>query len=264
MQVNKLFIVSALLLSSALVACGSSNNSKQPEGSSQSAGTVNGAAFTPAAALFTNVSAALATVSTAVDPNAVAGDFNTVTGDFNSQVAGDPNITTIAPGDANSTAPGNANGTVPQLTLLGLTSITNACDDQQANQDARNESALLFVLANVTQPGTYNVTVPGTAATATSPFLPRTAKRLASKVTTTPATGGTVSGSFVKNDAQCNSTPTAVTSGTVTITTIDSSKSLVGSYDVTLASGDKLSGTFNADNCPLPTTNSATAPTCGN
>ena len=118
------------------------------------------------------------------------------------------------------------------------------------------------MLAGITQPGTYNVTAPTTNVMATSLFLPETKKNLsAKKVAATQ--NGTVAGSFVTEDAACKPTPTPVQSRTVTFTTFDSSKSWVGSYDVILASGDKLSGTFNAANCSMPAATTA-APTCGN
>jgi hypothetical protein len=70
---------------------------------------------------------------------------------------------------------------------------------------------------------------------------------------------------YATTDAKCVSGPTVeATSGTVTITSTatTSSSTLQGSFDVTMSTGDHLTGTFDAPVCHFDST-TTTTPACG-
>jgi hypothetical protein len=77
----------------------------------------------------------------------------------------------------------------------------------------------------------------------------------------TPTT--TAAAGFTAQDATCNPTSDEqATSGTITMTQV-STTTVAGSFDVTFANGDHLTGTFSAPVCTGTTLPGDTDPTCG-
>jgi hypothetical protein len=78
------------------------------------------------------------------------------------------------------------------------------------------------------------------------------------------STTSTASALFQAEDATC--TPTTneqASSGTITLSSVDGS-TVKGSFDLTFANGDHLTGSFSAPVCDASLAGSSDNPTCGN
>ncbi len=256
-QLSTLGLITAM--ATLVVAC---NHNTKGQGDAQSSGSVGGKAFAPVTAFFTATPQTVTTSSAAADAHAQVGDFNAViVSDGNTVV--DPNALGQLPGNANAMPQpaGNANSMTAPLVGLAILTQANACDEQQANQATPNNTALLLAITGVNQPGTYSITRTSTGELIAAESPDQTVRNLGSRKRLASDTDSAITGTYVTTDSACKATPDIVQAGTLTFTTFDITHALVGSYEVTLTSGDKLSGTFNAANCPASTSNAT--PNCG-
>jgi hypothetical protein len=156
------------------------------------------------------------------------------------QVAGEPVTTTDTVAIVESGAAfGLANG---QAVEIAITNVPNTCAVLQRHGDPANATSLSFGVTSLTGPvaaGTYPV-VPGASG----------------------SSAASAEGGYATTDAQCNDkTSIAAASGSVTFSTISSSV-VEGTFDIVLAGGDHVSGSFNAPVCVFSPVTS-TQPVCG-
>jgi len=118
-----------------------------------------------------------------------------------------------------------------------LTSTTGTCADIMAKQSHQNEKAVFIVLWDVVGTTTNAPTVPGTYT-------------IYQGSGTSPAKAGSFDAQA--NDATCHEiaadTAKAAT-GTVTLTAVSGMK-YAGNFDVSLDSGDHVTGSFDPTECP--------------
>ena len=143
-------------------------------------------------------------------------------------------------------------GTTSSQAAIILTSTPNACQDLAGNIERMNEQ--LFVLGVATITGT-TVAAP-TATGAYTVFDTNSG-------TAPPPMAALVNA--IATDTTCMSTANSAngTSGTVTLTTINGN-TFDGKFDVTLDSGDHITGSFSPEACPglQQALNSTATPTC--
>jgi hypothetical protein len=164
----------------------------------------------------------------------------------NGQVGGQPVPNSDTVGVVTSQMFPGPNGTLVNQTIaeVAVLNIPNTCAILQRHGEPASTKIFAVGVAaegSSVAAGTYTI-VPSTSTVAT--------RAMAEYATT---------------DAKCNNTANEqATSGTVTITTTATmtSTTLQGSFDVTLSTGDHLSGTFDAPICHYDST-STTNPTCG-
>ena len=121
-----------------------------------------------------------------------------------------------------------------------ITSTPDFCADLAAKVD-RADSAQLFFVAAIRDANDRNSTP-----TAPASF----------PITSTPIPPGEFSfGGYLARDATCQlTTPARATAGSVVVADIDN-QIFDGTFDVTLASGDRITGTFSPGACPIVNAN---------
>jgi hypothetical protein len=134
-------------------------------------------------------------------------------------------------------------GTTPAAVAYAgvvITNVANSCALSQGHHNPPSTTSLVLSVAvegAAVPPGTYAVGASGKTA---------------------------VDAQFVRTTATCTSESASVAaSGSVTLTTV-SSTTLQGSFDITMGSGEHLSGTFTGPVCAVDlATKNSPAPACG-
>lgn len=238
----------------ATVSCDTSN-----EGSASVKGGIGGKAMQAQSALF---------VSTAVH---AAASGTTPLGDSNGTAAGDTNAL-LAP----------RTSTAGHSLTITIGNQSDVCAQASNSEQPANADYLVLSLVGGQgiPAGTYSII--GAAAADANTLLPGdltpAAAKVASKQRTlladtaaaadgnnvmpdghapTIASAGVVAtASYVSLDAKCGVTPLGAKSGSVTLTQVDTTGSVEGAFDVTMVSGEVLTGTFKAQRCaPLMSSN---------
>lgn len=137
------------------------------------------------------------------------------------------------------------------VTVVAMTDFAGACGVAKANANVKNSGLLGFFLWNndgnghltpVTVPGKYTVDDPN------DPNFPTSGK----------VGFGVVS----KSDATCQDTSINFKSGTVTITTVETSGGLSGTFDLTTTENIHLTGSFTAPFCTTLATSDGGTSAC--
>ena len=279
MQLAK--ISSRLVTAAAMVAAVACNNSN--EGSASVKGSVNGVSLTAQSALF---------VSTGIQ----AGNGNTVVGNGNSTTGNGNTVVTLPGGttvNSNTTLPAHA-GVSAQSLMISISNQGDVCSQAGDDKKPANADYLVFNLtsASALKTGTFNLTaanvtdpnslLPGglgagagagsSTATKLVPVLDGNsmAPTIDGNSTTSPTNANSTTpsntdvvatASFVQTDAKCVGKAVTAKSGTVTLTQVDTTGSVEGSFNVTMSTGDIVTGNFKAQSC-APLISSAAAYTC--
>lgn len=180
-----------------------------------------------------------------------SSDDNTGGGDGQGAIQGMLHGQSFMVDDAISAAVTITDGatTVHTATIL-MANAGDLCGDAMTNTSHPNEKGIGIILFDVNGTTTNTPTAPGTYTIAQGGTPP--AKAAAVQVSSSDATCKDVEADNV-----------SATSGTVTLTAVSGNK-FTGNFDVVLASGDHLTGSFTPSECPvLATMPSSTQPeTC--
>ena len=116
--------------------------------------------------------------------------------------------------------------------IIGISSVGGICAKASASQAPKNSQFLLLVVVDYNGALTSAPTAPGTYTVSTT-----ASKRAGAQ--------------YIQLDANCQNTVGSVfsVSGTVTLTSVNNG-SYAGTFDLTLNSGDHITGSFSASNCP--------------
>jgi len=134
----------------------------------------------------------------------------------------------------------SANGTIAQSTtppsnlnagIIGISSVGAICSKVTAGQAPKSSQFLLLVVVDFNGAQSSAPTAPGT-------------------YTVSPTATKRAGAQYIQLDANCQNTVGNVfaTSGTVTLTSVNNG-SYAGTFDLTLNSGDHITGSFSASNC---------------
>lgn len=162
-------------------------------------------------------------------------------GGGSSSVSGKAGSSSVATTDTISLVGTQTNNGV-QVAFAGafITNVSGSCAVIQRNGNPRNTTALSLVVATQgasVPAGSYTVGAQGQSSAAEA--------------------------SYEATDSNCNKTTNEkATGGTITLTTV-SSTTVTGTFDVTFASGDHLTGNFTAPVCSATLNTSGTQPACG-
>jgi hypothetical protein len=174
-------------------------------------------------------------------------------GTTQNQVNGTVGGKSFAVGDAIYT---NGKVDTGQATLVGLTTWTSACTQATQNNTPPQNQVLIFELVNYnsTTRTTSALTGPGQVPIYTAGATNAGPLGIAEVAQTgTPVDAGPSAG--------CETTVIAATGGSITVTSL-SAGAITGTFDLTFASGDHLTGSFNAPACAALGTSTGAPPTC--